>query len=528
MEQLEACCDGKVAVAGSREWFQRGACIVAVLFILGFLQDLRYAPANSSSWGLQLKSQPIRDQKKNLRQDSRRQRQRQSTDQHTASLVAVGKSSSLDLQLTPSSANSSIRPVKPLPLPIPLLRWRDPIPLHRCGSVDDNVYFHQRSLSGVPSLAVRQELTHVLMTTLLTDHIHWRTVFRFVLSFNRATAQNRNSTALFIFANDNIVKQLRFKLSRLQNTFVVGFPKNRELTKQRFWISSLRFLLYRLLLQQLPQAQVIMVSDIFDVYFQEDDPLRYFEEKTVASGKGLTIALEDCKFGLRGQPDNGLNERWIRECFSDFPGPLHGKFVSCSGTTVGLRPTMAKYLQLMDDVLRRDDVHSFKCSRIGFDQGVHNYLVHLSGVLFNNTIEEHPTLGRIVTGNGILHWRFDEGRGGALVNALGEPYVIVHQPNRCSTPQGHNLKFWSMLANESGNASIDLRGGQNGSGNSTHPPQDGNRSDTHLTTSTERREKPVRLEPRGPWFVASGKQCRAVQWPQHLENLLVPRKPEKL
>ena len=176
-------------------------------------------------------------------------------------------------------------------------------------------------------------------------------------------------------------------------------------------IQVLRFMAYREILNARPQVDRVFLLDVRDMFFQANPfsmlpnaPLvAYLEEET----------LGNC----------GINRGWLEALY----GPqrvaeLSPRTVSCSGTTAGTRPGMLRYLELM---CREIASAATRPLPPGWDQGVHNHLVH--GELSDTVLVPNRT-GAVQT---LVHQKtflFD--RQGRTLNIDGSICPVLHQIDR--------------------------------------------------------------------------------------------------
>ena len=198
--------------------------------------------------------------------------------------------------------------------------------------------------------------------------------------------------------------------------------ENSHLTKCR--ISKLflnawcvRYPLYYLYLSEYGKSyENIMLTDTRDVLFQADpfgfdfDGLCCFlenEEKTINS----------CEF----------NSNWILKGFSeDALRDIGHEKISCSGTTIGTRSAVMRYLETMVDYLIQ-----LKTQFMGIDQGVHNYILRKGLVGDVKFYDNHhgPVLTMHHTGEDKI--RFDS--DGYVINEDGSVINVLHQYDRQSS-----------------------------------------------------------------------------------------------
>ena len=141
----------------------------------------------------------------------------------------------------------------------------------------------------------------------------------------------------------------------------------------------------------------------------------------------------------------GINGQWLTQCFGMFSlGPIAEQPVSCSGTTIGTKAGMKKYLHLMNQV--QDNVY---CFGHGNDQGVHNGIIYLDQ--FKDHRPRIVTLGRFDSPfmtlsdwpNGQL--KFND--FGNFLTKSGKIALIAHQYDRCKdemlAPESNYTCDWS-------------------------------------------------------------------------------------
>jgi hypothetical protein len=129
-------------------------------------------------------------------------------------------------------------------------------------------------------------------------------------------------------------------------------------------IQSLRFLLYYWFLRSRPNRyRYIFFTDLRDVTFQRNPFIH-------AEGRQLRFYVEE-PITIRQCP---INSRWIREYFGEeILREIGGNLIVCSGTTLGDYDSIIRYLEEFLLTLRQARSIPW---RVGFDQGVHNYLAY--------------------------------------------------------------------------------------------------------------------------------------------------------
>ncbi len=179
-------------------------------------------------------------------------------------------------------------------------------------------------------------------------------------------------------------------------------------------VQALRYGHYLDYLEQHPEVDKIMISDLRDVLFQAD-PL----SSEVA---GLEVFLEEPHVRFDAP---GFNRSWIKDLYGTRGlRRLGDAVVSCSGVTVGRRDPMLRYLAAMaGEVGRHTDVP------LGpHDQAIHNWLLY-TGALPNATVVPNGQ-GRTLTmgAQREVYLRPD----GMVVRQDGTIAPVLHQYDRHS------------------------------------------------------------------------------------------------
>jgi hypothetical protein len=119
----------------------------------------------------------------------------------------------------------------------------------------------------------------------------------------------------------------------------------------------------------------ILLSDISDVYFQQDP----FEE---SPEEFIFFAEEDDSVKIE---ENSFNARWIAQCFGvPMLNAIGGNPISCSGTLMGSYENVLVYMNEMSKELKRiKNSDSYVFSDI-IDQGIHNFIVYQKMEIFKN------------------------------------------------------------------------------------------------------------------------------------------------
>lgn len=178
--------------------------------------------------------------------------------------------------------------------------------------------------------------------------------------------------------------------------------------------NGLRYFLYRDYLRAHPRDfSRILVTDVRDVLFQRD-PFDF------PWPDGLNAMLEDRRATVGSCP---FNAHWVREHLgADALAAIADRPVSCSGTTVADREAMLGYLDLMTGLL---DPPTTGERMAGYDQGIHNHLIHTGRV----AAALHDNAGPVLTlAQTLGEPRLDH--AGRVLNEAGEPAHLVHQYDR--------------------------------------------------------------------------------------------------
>ena len=288
-----------------------------------------------------------------------------------------------------------------------------------------------------------QSLRHVIFCMYRSEHDYVERSHLRMLASLRAT----NSTALVvIFCRAKHVPLVMDEFSVFGNVHVIGFEDHELHHGDKWWASSFRYTLAKIFLDHHAGLfEAAMTSDFLDVIFQLD-PFEWAVAELRRTGKEIIVAEEPSIMNARNQPDKGVNLEWGLACGGD--DSLYGRAVLCSGTTIGTSKAMLRYLDEMDRVGRNG-----VCGRLAFDQGVHNAIMYSRKEFSSVMLPQNHRTGRILTMNGVQTVWFDE--KARLTNALGQPYVLTHQINRCWWVR----KFARMVsANETSPSGSDVIG----------------------------------------------------------------------
>jgi hypothetical protein len=179
--------------------------------------------------------------------------------------------------------------------------------------------------------------------------------------------------------------------------------------------NALRYFLY---LDYLKSARRdfkrILISDVRDVIFQ----LNPFD---FSWPKGINCALEDKRMTIGKCP---YNSHWVRTYLGKKAlAEIAENQISCSGTTIADHASMLIYLETLT---ARLTPYTPEKHMAGYDQGLHNYLVHTSQ--FPN-LTFHDNSGPILTlGHTKENPKIDA--DGFILNTAGSRAHMVHQYDR--------------------------------------------------------------------------------------------------
>jgi len=131
---------------------------------------------------------------------------------------------------------------------------------------------------------------------------------------------------------------------------------------------------------RLSRYDQVMMSDVRDVVFQRNP----FDG----------IASPKCHFYLEGAvrtiAEDPTNSRWVRGCFSAADAEqLASRRISCSGITIGGTAAIVAYLERMAARIGILPWRIYRRIGHGYDQAIHNYLVHLDSTIDAIVVENN-------------------------------------------------------------------------------------------------------------------------------------------
>lgn len=182
--------------------------------------------------------------------------------------------------------------------------------------------------------------------------------------------------------------------------------------------NALRYFFYRHYLHtQAPPHTRVLLTDVRDVIFQTNPAAHPWPGD-------LAVTLEDKRMTIGTCP---YMTRWVTGHLGDDAWQaLRHKPISCSGTTVGTAAAMLRYLDILCSHLEPFTPGDHMA---GYDQGVHNHLLHQGLLAPCGNVAVMDNTGPILT----LGYREGEPECDAHGVVLGDgptPPVMVHQYDR--------------------------------------------------------------------------------------------------
>lgn len=223
------------------------------------------------------------------------------------------------------------------------------------------------------------------------------------------SAYNFHFGDLVVFVPDDEPETLK-QFNRCDNAVTVPHPPVYDLP-----VNAYRYFLYREYLKE-HDCENVMIADMRDVIFQSD-PFSAVEH----DGR-LHVFHESVLFG-----NDMFNDGWVEKMYgANRLEILRGCPVSCSGVTLGPRAVMLDYLEKMCEEIGRlflAELLPRPPFFAGFDQGIHNVLVHN-----NPTVKHHDngdgvlTLLKVRGGLRLHDWQ-------AAMDGM-RPAAVLHQYDR--------------------------------------------------------------------------------------------------
>ncbi|HXG82926.1 MAG TPA: hypothetical protein VNI84_02770 [Pyrinomonadaceae bacterium] len=225
----------------------------------------------------------------------------------------------------------------------------------------------------------------------------------------------------------SLLKNVVGSFSKYANVNLINSPVT-AITTSIFHISELRYFnSLDLLSNKYKDVDLVLLTDSRDVFFQ-DDPFKNFNS--------------DLAFGLEDVPINKCKytKNWVEGIYGEHrASEISGEQVICSGVTLGKRKAVVKYLHLMcEEICRNARRVAFG---VGYDQGIHNWLVRTNSNLTFKLIPNGEKLIATLNYSDLTQFKFDEKRG--LLNQNDELVSIVHQYDRKEFIAKWCLQKWS-------------------------------------------------------------------------------------
>ena len=164
--------------------------------------------------------------------------------------------------------------------------------------------------------------------------------------------------------NKSISKKICIFLFKNNINILISDINSRNAFKKRYQI-------YLDILKNFGDIKKLLITDVRDVYFQEDP----FKNKLFSK---LNFFIEDKKI-----ENCSINSKWILRCFGkEKLDAIKNQFISCSGITMGFRVPMLKYLREMVILINKNPYFTINYYSKGWDQGIHNHLVYSKNFSF--------------------------------------------------------------------------------------------------------------------------------------------------
>jgi len=162
----------------------------------------------------------------------------------------------------------------------------------------------------------------------------------------------------------------------------------------------------------------LMISDVRDVVFQRNP----FDG--IASPK-CHFFLESASRTIGQDP---TNSRWVRGCFTAAEAAaLADCRISCSGITIGGTAAVVAYLEEMAARVADMPLRIYRDIGHGYDQAIHNYLVHLDPAIDGVVVENNGHIATMALEPRALYQLDGEAR---IHGADGRLFPICHQYDR--------------------------------------------------------------------------------------------------
>ena len=197
-----------------------------------------------------------------------------------------------------------------------------------------------------------------------------------------------------------------------------------EINVHKYDVQLQRYKYFLKILEKNKNYNKVFFTDCRDIYFQSD-PFKYDYQG------GINFFQED---QIIGQCEHST--RWITKTFGKkIYNDLSDKTICCGGTVLGSYSNMVKWLNLMNDLIRKYPYKkklkyllTFRRdgSGRGSDQAHGNYIAYKN--YFKDSFLYSNKEGPVATVYYLDPLNFNE--KSELLNSKGEPYVVVHQYNK--------------------------------------------------------------------------------------------------
>ena len=255
----------------------------------------------------------------------------------------------------------------------------------------------------------------------------WNDLKIFIKSL-RKVSNNR----VILIVDEDLDEKTKIKFKFYKIDFLKYKKIKLESHIQKNNIAQKRYEIYEQILKSISQKpKKIFLTDSRDVVFQSN----IFRHKFL---KPINFFLEEEK--ILNDP---RNIRWLKRTVGiNAYEKIKNKNISCSGTTLGNYEEILKYVILMKKNLnyfkyKRPFRHiiTFKKKDTGYDQGIHNYLVHNN--FFKNKKCYRNNLSIICTTAYMKKFKFNKNK--KLLNKNGVIYDVIHQYDRCYDKNGKSI-----------------------------------------------------------------------------------------
>ena len=225
-------------------------------------------------------------------------------------------------------------------------------------------------------------------------------IFNFIKSLRNCYTED-----VYLIVNNNIDTEIIdfFKENKINK--ITTDIKGKKIQKER----------YKIYLDFISKSNYtnILISDVKDVIFQNNP----FNNENFNE---LNFFFED---NIIGNCEH--NSRWIKKLYGKkIFDELKNKQISCSGTTLGVKEEMMKYLRRM--IYHRFNFKYFSVFNHGYDQGWHNYIIYKEKTLkFKKFCNQDGFIATLAQSN-VENFIFSD----VLKTKSGKKFDIIHQYDR--------------------------------------------------------------------------------------------------